>query len=76
MRMAFTTAALNDLEVMACDIGNAYLNALCQEKLWTTAGPEFGSKAGSVMTISRALYGLKSSGAAWRAKFVDTLRCQ
>ena len=74
MRLAFTIAALNDLEVMACDIGNAYLNAPCREKLWTTAGPEFRSEAGSVMTISRALYGLKSSGAAWRAKFADTLR--
>ena len=74
VRLAFTIAALNDLEVMACDIGNAYLNAPCREKLWTTAGPEFGSEAGSVMTISRALYGLKSSGAAWRAKFADTLR--
>ena len=38
------------------------------------AGPEFGSKAGSVMTISGVLYGLKSSGAAWRARFADRLR--
>ena len=26
------------------------------------------------MTINRDLYGLKSSGAGWRAKFADTLR--
>ena len=74
VRMVFTIVMLNYLEVMACDIGNAYLNAPCQEKLWMTAGPEFGSGAGSVMTISRALYGLKTSGAAWMAKFADTLR--
>ena len=70
VRMAFTIAALNNLEIMACDIRNSYLNALCRAKLWTVVGPEVGSKAGSVMTISRALYGLESSGAAWRTKFV------
>ena len=74
VRIAFTLAALNDLEIMACDIGNAYLNAPCREKLWTIAGSEFGSEKGSVMIICRALYGLKSSGASWRSKFADSLR--
>ena len=27
VRIAFLIAALNDLDVMSCDIGNAYLNA-------------------------------------------------
>jgi len=49
VRIALTLASLNGLEVSACDIGNAYLNADCREKLWTVAGPEFGSKIGSVM---------------------------
>ena len=31
------------------------------------AGPKFGIEAGSVMIISRALYGLKSSGGALRS---------
>ena len=74
VRIAFMIASLNDLDISACDIGNAYLNAECREKLWTLAGSEFGSDKGSVMIISRALYGLKSSGAAWRAKLADTLR--
>lgn len=74
VRIALTIAALNDLELFACDIGNAYLNASCREKLWTVAGPEFGSENGSVMLIVRALYGLKSSGAAWRAKLADSLK--
>ncbi|GFH50414.1 pol protein [Chaetoceros tenuissimus] len=64
-------ASLNGLDVFACDIGNAYLNANCRKKLWTLAGPEFGSEKGSVMIIARALYGLKSSGAAWRAKLAE-----
>ena len=74
VRLGLMIATLNDLEVSACDIGNAYLNATCREKLWTIAGPEFGSKKGSVMIIARALYGLKSSGAAWRAKLAETLQ--
>jgi hypothetical protein len=37
-------------------------------------GPEFGAtEQGSVMIIKKALYGLKSSGATWRALFVMTL---
>ena len=74
VRIAFMIVALNDLDVCACDIGNAYLNANCREKLWTIAGAEFGPEdKGKVMIIARALYGLKSSGAAWQAKLAETL---
>ena len=73
VRIAFTIAALNGLDCMACDIGNAYLNAPCREKIWCIAGREFGSEKGTVMVITRALYGLKSSGASWRAMFATTL---
>jgi len=69
--IALTLASLNSLEVAACDIGNAYLNANCLEKLWTVAGPESGS--GKVMLIVRALYGLKSSGVAWRVTLAQTM---
>jgi len=58
---------------LAADVGNAYLNADCREKIWTIAGPEFGSKAGTVMIIEKALYGLKTSGAAWRALLASSL---
>jgi hypothetical protein len=30
-------AALNDLDVLSCDIRNAYLNAPCHEKVWCIA---------------------------------------
>jgi hypothetical protein len=60
-------AALNDLEILSCDISNAYLNEPCREKIWFVAGPEFGYRQGQVVKVVRALYGLKkSSGAAWR----------
>ena len=65
--------ALNGLQVMACDIQNAYLTVNCHEKIWTYAGPEFGSEHGQPMIIKKALYGLKSSGAAFRAHLVETL---
>ena len=74
VRIALTLAALNDLDIIAGDIGNAYLNAPCREKVYTVCGPEFGSNQGRFAVIVRALYGLKSSGASWRAHLAATLR--
>jgi hypothetical protein len=52
---------------MMADIQNAYLNAPITEKVWTWCGPEFGMEHnGKKLIIVRALYGLKSSGAAFR----------
>ena len=73
VRIALLIAALNDLNVSACDIQNAYLTADCREKIWFRAGPELGSEEGSIMIIKKALYGLKSSGAAFRAHLAETL---
>ena len=74
VRIALTIAALNGLSTLACDIQNAYLTAPCREKkIWTEAGPEFGSRCGRKMLIVRALYGLKSSGAAFRAFLAEAL---
>src|SRR4029079_6717373 len=42
VRIALMLAALNDLEVKGSDVQNAYLTAPCDEKIWTTLGPEFG----------------------------------
>ena len=42
VRIALTYAALNDLQIMAGDIQNAYLQAPISEKYWTILGPEFG----------------------------------
>jgi hypothetical protein len=74
VRIAFTLAALNGLEVLAADIQNAYLNAGTKERVYTMAGPEFGANVGRPVLIVRALYGLKSSGARWRDHISGTLR--
>jgi hypothetical protein len=73
VRLAFLIAALNGLDLQACDVGNAYLNAECREKIWFVAGPEFGEHQGKVIIVVRALYGLKSSGAAWRKLLQDMI---
>ena len=73
VRIALTLAALNDLKIGACDIQNAYLTAPTREQIWTVAGPGFGADAGKNMIVVRALYGLKSAGAAYRAFFADNL---
>ena len=73
VRIILLVVALNGLNIMACDIQNAYLTADCREKIWTIARPEFGSEKGTPMVICYALYGLKSSGAAFRAQLAETL---
>ena len=64
VRIALILAPLNNLEVKAADIENAYLTALIDEKIWCTLGPEFGGDAGKRAIIVRALYGLKSAGSS------------
>ena len=39
VRIALNIAALDDLDIMACDIQNTYLTTICKEKIWTFAGP-------------------------------------
>jgi len=74
IRILLVVAALNGLDVLSCDIQNAYLNARPREKVFFTAGEEFGESRGHVVIVVRALYGLKSSGAAFRAKLAQDLR--
>ena len=74
VRLMFLVAALNNLNIVMTDIGNAYLNVKVREKIWSTAGPEFREHDGSVVLIVQALYGLKSSDTAWRAHFAQSLR--
>ena len=73
VRIALMLAALNDLEVKCGDVLNAYITAQVTEKIWTTLGPEFGSDEGKTAIIVRALYGLKSSGAAFRKHLGDCM---
>jgi hypothetical protein len=71
VRIMLLIAALNDLELKAADIQNAFLTAPNREKCWMRAGPEFGHEEGKVFIVRRALYGLKSAGASFRAFLAD-----
>jgi hypothetical protein len=74
VRIALLIASLNSLDILGADAQNAYLNAPVREKVYTTCGPEFvKSMEGCYALIVCALYGLKSSGAAWRAHLAATM---
>ena len=74
VRIALTMAALNDLEVKASDVQNAFLTAPCEEKIWTTLGSEFGPDQGKKALLVRALYGLKSAGGSFGRHIADCMR--
>ena len=65
VRIVIFLGELNNLKIWQTDIGNAYLEAKTNEKLYTIAGPEFGEKEGHIFVINKALYGLKTSGKRW-----------
>eukprot|EP00531_Pseudo-nitzschia_arenysensis_P008891 CAMPEP_0116125882 /NCGR_PEP_ID=MMETSP0329-20121206/6042_1 /TAXON_ID=697910 /ORGANISM="Pseudo-nitzschia arenysensis, Strain B593" /LENGTH=1908 /DNA_ID=CAMNT_0003619941 /DNA_START=154 /DNA_END=5877 /DNA_ORIENTATION=+ len=62
LRICIFLAELNGLEAYATDVGNAYLEALTQEKVCIIAGPEFKDLEGHLLIVYKALYGLRSSG--------------
>ena len=72
-RIALTLAALNDLEVKCGDVLNAYITAPVKQKIWNYLGPEHGDDEGNNAIIIRALYGLKYSGAAFRAHLCECM---
>jgi hypothetical protein len=74
VQLGFLIAALNGLDIMSCDLENAYLNAKCKEKIWFEGGIKCGANQGKVLIVVCALYGLKSAGASWRAMLVQALR--
>jgi len=74
IRLVLLIAALNELDVLAYDIQNAYINALTKEKAWFVAGPKLGSDCGKKVIIVRALYGMAGSSQAWRSTLASTLR--
>ena len=67
VQIALSYAALNDRDVFAADIWNAYLQAPSSQKDYIICGPEFGVKnIGQTVLIHRALYGGKAAGRDFR----------
>ena len=69
-------ASVMELEVVAADIGSAYIQAYTKEKIYTIEGPEWKTIGleGAILIMEKALYGLKSSGAMWHQKLAASLR--
>ena len=58
LKLVIFLGKLNNLELWGADIGNAYLEAPTEEKLYIVAIPEFEDWEGYILTFSKALYGL------------------
>ena len=67
IRLGLLLASFNYLDICYVDIGNAYLNYDCREKVCCASGPELNVDQGLVIVVVRDMYGLKSEGEAWRA---------
>ncbi|KAL7570793.1 hypothetical protein ACA910_014422 [Epithemia clementina (nom. ined.)] len=74
LRIVMFLSELNALKLWGADIGNAYLEAYTEEKIFILAGPEFGERKGHILIISKALYGLRTSGARWHDRLFDVMR--
>ena len=73
LRLVIFLGKLNNLELWGADIGNAYLEAFTDEKLFV-AGTEFQELEGYILIFLKALYGLKSSGKRWAEVIHGILR--
>ncbi len=56
--MVTLLAELNEMDLWATDIGNAYLEAYMAKKLVMVGGPEFEEMEGHILIIFKALYRL------------------
>ena len=74
--MAIT--AVNDIEVMAGEIGNAYHNLNNEGKMYTCAGAKFKligiTTEGTLLEVVKVLCGLITIGNRWHANLPHTLR--
>ena len=73
MQLDVFIAALNYVDILACDLENAYLNAPCREKIWFEGGPECSEDQEKVLIVVHALYGLKFMRFSWRSSLVQSL---
>ena len=77
-RLVLFLAELNELELYAADVGNAYLEAYTKEKVYFIAGKEFADfgMQGHILIIKKALYGLSTSGSRWAERFHEVLKSE
>ena len=75
VRLLDVIAHSQNLKIIHGDVGNAFITADCLEKIHARAGKEFGSdREGCIITLNKALYGLRTSSRAYRETFSKFLR--
>ena len=55
------------MDILGCNVQNAFLSADNLEKHCLIAGDEFGHEKGEIFIVVRALHGLESASAASRS---------
>jgi hypothetical protein len=73
VHIALLLAALNDLNVKVGDVLNDYITAPITKNVWTVLEPESGNNSSKSAIVVRALYGLKSAGAAFHAHLASLM---
>jgi hypothetical protein len=73
LRMIIFISGVNGHEMCAGDMGNSYLKSICDDKVAFVAGPEFTAKAGLVIIIKKAVYGIQTSGSSFGRLLVSVL---
>ena len=74
LRLVIFLGKLKNLDISGADIGNAFLEAFTNEKLYIVAGPELQELEGYILIFLKAWYGLKSSGKRWAEVIHGILR--
>ena len=74
VRLAFQIAQMLQLLVCAADVGTAFLYGKTKEKVYITAGKEFGKLNGCPLIIDKGLYGLRSSAARFHEHLAQTIQ--
>ena len=75
IRLGFVLGELNQLTCCAGDVGNAFLYGKTKEKVYITAGKEFGPDLeGKRLVIYKSLYGLRTSAARFHEHLAEKLR--
>ena len=75
VRLFFLLAALNDMDVLSCDIQNAFTSAPAKDKNYTVLEDELGPEhRGKTAILVRALYGQRSAGRVFRDFLASHLR--
>jgi hypothetical protein len=74
VRIRFFLGELYAISCCECDTGNAFLYGKTKEKVYITAGPEFGIDLhGKSLIIDKSLYGLNTSAARFHEHLSESL---